>query len=153
MENPQEQSLLQMNLDYDGGHILHETVRWSRFLSIIGFVGISLMVLVFALAGTALAALLPTLAPSIAGLADLGTAIIVVVLLFVFAILGFSVFMLYRFSVLTRRGIDRQDQAAFTEGMKCLKIYFITSGIFAILGLLGNLSSLINLFLINRIHP
>lgn len=153
MENSQEQSMLQMSLDYDGGHILHETVRWSRFLSIVGIVGIALMVLVLALAGTALAAALPTLAPSIAGLADLGTAIVVVVLLVIIAILGFTVFMLYRFSVLTRRGIDRQDQAAFTEGIKCLKIYFILSGIFAILGLLGNFSSLISLFFMNRIHP
>ena len=153
MENPQEQSLLQMNLDYDGGHILHETVRWSRFLSIVGIIGISLMVLVFALAGTALVALLPTLAPSIAGLAGLGTAIVMSVILVVFAILGFTVFMLYRFSVLTRRGIDQRDQAAFTEGIKCLKIYFIISGISAILGLLANFASVINLFLINRIHP
>jgi hypothetical protein len=153
MENLQEQSLLQMNLDYDGGHILHETVRWSRFLSIVGIIAISLMVLVFALAGTALVAALPTLMPSIAGLADLGTAIIVLVLLVVFVILGYTVFMLYRFSVLTRRGIDRQDQAAFTEGIKCLKIYFIISGIFAILGLLGDFASLINAILINRIHP
>ena len=153
MDKLQEQSLLQMNLDYDGGHILHETVRWSRFLSIVGIIAISLMAVVFALAGTALAAALTTLAPSIAGLADLGTAIIILVLLAVFAILGFAVFMLYRFSILTRRGIDRQDQVAFTEGIKCLKIYFIISGISAILGLLGNLSSFINLFLVNRIHP
>ena len=147
MENPQEQSLLQMNLDYDGGHILHETVRWSRFLSIVGIIGISLMVLVFALAGTALVAALQVFAPNIAGIAGLGTAIIMAVVLIVFAVLGFSIFMLYRFSVLTRRGIDQQDQAAFTEGMKCLKIYFIISGISAILGLLVNFASVIKLFL------
>ncbi|MBS1604139.1 MAG: hypothetical protein JST42_15840 [Bacteroidetes bacterium] len=152
MENLQEQPLLQMNLDYDGGHILHETVRWSRFLSIVGIVAISLMILVFALAGTALIAGLSSLAPSIASLAGMGGAILVLILLIAFSALGFMVLMLYRFSVLTRRGIDQQDQATFTRGVKCLKIYFIISGIFAILGLLGNLSSLINLFLINRIH-
>jgi hypothetical protein len=152
MENLEEQSLLQMNLDYDGGHILHETVRWSRFLSIVGIVAISLMILVFALAGTTLAALLPSLLPSFASLADLGGIIIIIVCLVAFAILGFTVFMLYRFSVMTRRGIDRQDQAAFTEGIKCLKIYFIISGIFAILGLMGNFASLISIFILNRIH-
>ena len=153
MENLPEQSLLQMNLDYDGGHILHETVRWSRFLSIVGIVAISLMVLVFALAGTTLAALLPTLGSSFAALADMGAAIVVLIFLVVFVILGFTTFMLYRFSVLTRRGIDRQDQAAFTEGIKCLKIYFIINGIFAILGLLGNFASLASIFLLTRIHP
>ncbi|HTI92122.1 MAG TPA: hypothetical protein VL727_16120 [Puia sp.] len=153
MENSQEQSLLQMNLDYDGGHILHETVRWSRFLSIVGIIAISLMVLVLALAGTALAAVLPALASGLEALAGLGTSIVVLIFLVIFAILGFTVFMLYRFSVLTRRGIDRQDQAAFTEGIKCLKIYFIIGGIFAILGLLGNFASLVSIFLLTRIHP
>ena len=152
MENLQEQPLLQMNLDYDGGHILHETARWSRFLSIVGIVAISLMAIVLALAGNGLLAAFSALAPSVASLAGMGGAILILILLIVFAALGFMVFMLYRFSVLTRRGIDRQDQAAFTEGIKCLKIYFILSGIFAILGLLANLSSLLNLFLINRIH-
>ncbi|HWB90771.1 MAG TPA: hypothetical protein VG605_02925, partial [Puia sp.] len=58
----------------------------------------------------------------------------------------YVVFMLYRFSVLTRRGIERQDQVVFAEGMKCLKVYFIISGILALLGLLGNLLSLTKLF-------
>ncbi|MBS1661014.1 MAG: hypothetical protein JST68_08185 [Bacteroidetes bacterium] len=153
MENPQEQTLLQMNLDYDGGHILHQTVRWSRFLSIVGIVAVSLMVLVLGLAGTAMIAAVSTLAPSFASLAGMGTALLVLIVVLVFAAVGVMVFMLYRFSVLVRKGIDGQDQVAFTEGIKCLKIYFIIGGIFAILGLLANLTSLASLFLINRINP
>ncbi|GGB24618.1 hypothetical protein [Puia dinghuensis] len=146
MENNQEDSFLQMHLDYDGGHILHETVRWSRFLSIVGMVVLAICVLAFALAGTTLLAAFSRLAPGIEGLEGLGPALLIVAVLLVVAIFGFVVFMLYRFSVLTRRGIEQQDQAVFAEGMKCLKIYFLTSGILALLGLLLNLFSLTTLF-------
>jgi hypothetical protein len=62
------------------------------------------------------------------------------------AILGFLVYMLYRFSSLTRKGMETQDQALFNRGLKGLKIYFLISGIFAILGLLANLFNLAKIF-------
>jgi hypothetical protein len=146
MENNQDDSFLQMHLDYDGGHILTETVRWSRFLAIVGIVGLSICLLAFALAGTFVLAALTKLAPGLDALAGLGSAIVIVVMLVIFAVFGYVVYMLYRFSILTRRAIDQQDQAILAEGMKCLKIYFIISGMFAILGLLGNLMTITKLF-------
>jgi heme/copper-type cytochrome/quinol oxidase subunit 2 len=143
MENNQQESFLQMHLDYDGGHILHETVGWSRFLSIVGIVGLSIFVLIFALAGSALLGAFARLTP---GMEGLGGAIAIVIVLLVLGVFGFVVYMLYRFSVLTRRGIDHQDQAVFAEGMKCLKIYFVVSGIIALLSLLGNILSIAKLF-------
>jgi hypothetical protein len=146
MENNQEESILHMHLDYDGGNILKETVRWSRFLSIVGIVGISLGAFVFALMGTALIAVFSRLVPGLETFGEVGGTLIIVTMLVVFAISGYVVYMLYRFSVLTRRGIQQQDPAVFAEGMKCLKIYFVVSGIFAILGLLINLLSITKLF-------
>lgn len=146
MENNQQESFLHMHLDYDGGNILRETVRWSRFLSIVGIVALSIFLLAFALAGAALLPALSSLAPGIDSLAGLGSALLIVGVLVVLVIFGYLVYMLYRFSVLTRRGIDHQDQASFAKGMACLKIYFLISGIFAILSLLGNLFSLTKLF-------
>jgi hypothetical protein len=146
MENNQQESLLQMHVDYDAGNILRETVRWSRFLSIVGIVGLSVFALAFMLAGSALVAAFSKLAPGIEGLETMGGAILIVACLIVFAIFGYIVFMLYRFSTLTRKAIDQQDQALFNEGMKCLKIYFIINGVLAVLSLLGNLLSLTKLF-------
>jgi hypothetical protein len=146
MENNQDDSFLQMHLDYDGGHILTETVRWSRFLAIVGIVGMSICLLAFALAGSFVLAAFSKLAPGLDSLAGLGSAIIVVVLLVIFAVFGYVVYLLYRFSVLTRRAIDQQDQTILAEGMKCLKMYFLINGIFAILGLLGNLLTITKLF-------
>jgi heme/copper-type cytochrome/quinol oxidase subunit 2 len=146
MENNQDDSFLQMHLDYDGGHILTETVRWSRFLAIVGIVGISICLLAFALAGTVILAAFSKLAPGLEALAGLGSAIVITFVLVIFAVFGFVVYMLYRFSVLTRKAIDQRDQAMLAEGMRCLKIYFVTTGIFAILGLLGNVLTITKLF-------
>ena len=134
-----------MNLDYDGGNILRETVRWSRFLSIVGFIGLAIGLLVVALAGSTILAAFSSLA-GIEGLEGLGGAIFIVAIVLFFAVFGFMVFMLYRFSVLTRRGIEQQNQAVFAEGMKCLKIYFLINGILSVLSLLSNLYSITKLF-------
>ena len=146
MENNPQESLIQMHLDYDGGHILHDTVKWSRFLSIVGIIGLSLFLLVFALAGTAILLAFSKVAPSLEALGGLAGSIIIVVVLVIFAIFGLLVFMLYRFSTLTRRAIDHQDQTTFLEGMKCLKTYFLVCGILGILGLVVDLLSLTKLF-------
>lgn len=146
MENNQPESLLQMHVDYDAGNILRETVRWSRFLSIVGIIAIALCALVFTLAGSAVLAAFSSLAPGFEGLATMGGAIVIVICLIAFAIAGYIVFMLYRFSTLTRKAIDQQDQALFSEGMKCLKIYFIINGVIAVLSLLSNLLSITKLF-------
>ena len=135
-----------MHLDYDGGHILTETVRWSRFLAIVGIVGLSICLLAFALAGTVILAAFSKLAPGLDALAGLGSAIVITFVFVIFGVFGFVVYMLYRFSVLTRKAIDQQDQTMLAEGMRCLKIYFLTTGIFAILGLLGNLFTITKLF-------
>lgn len=146
MEPNQDESLLQMHLDYDGGNILHETVRWSRFLSIVGFVCLGIFALVIAIAGTAMSAVFSRFVPGMDTIEGIGAAILIVVLLVCLAIGGFLVLMLYRFSTLTRRGIDTQDKATFAAGMRCLKIYFLISGIIGILSLLSTLSTITQLF-------
>ena len=143
MENNQSESLLEMHVDYDGGQILQETVRWSRFLSIVGFIALAICVLVFAVAGSVVASLFSTVLPGIEGLEG---ALFLVVILAMVATFAFAVYMLYRFSTLTRKAIAGQDQTLFSVGMKCLKLYFLVSGVLAILSLLGNLFSLTKLF-------
>jgi hypothetical protein len=146
MENNQQESLLQMHVDYDGGNILRETVRWSRFLSIVGIIAIAFFALIFAVAGSAMLAAFSSLSPGLEGLASMGGVIVIVFCLVAFAIAGYIVFMLYRFSTLTRKAIDHQDQGLFAEGMKCLKIYFVINGVLAVLSLLFNLLSITKLF-------
>lgn len=136
-ENVQE-SMLEMHLDYDGGNILRETVRWSRFLSVVSLIGLGICLLVMLLMGRVLLAAFSQLFPGIEGFAG----VLLIFCLLIVGIVGVLVWMLYRFSTLTRRGIEMQDQAVFNQGIKSLKIYFLMSGIFAIIGLVINLISL-----------
>ncbi|MBS1974824.1 MAG: hypothetical protein JST13_10760, partial [Bacteroidetes bacterium] len=45
MEENANDSLASLNVDYDAGNILKETARWTRFLSIVGFVAVAIMLL------------------------------------------------------------------------------------------------------------
>jgi hypothetical protein len=142
MEENTPESLLDMHLDYDGGHRLLETVRWSRFLSISGMVCIGLFTLALVIAGPKVIALYEESYP---GLENFVIPIIILFLLLM-GTLGVLVFMLYRFSIMTRKGIEGQDQGMFNQGLKGLKTYFLISGVMAILGLLFNILTLSSLF-------
>ncbi len=139
-QNPPE--LLEMHLDYDGGNILRETVRWSRFLAIVGMVGVGIFFLLLLLAGPRLITLYSSILPGIEAFAGL----IIILFALILVVAGTLVFMLYRFSVLTRRGIEAQDQALFNRGLKGLKVYFVINGILAVLSLLFTVLSLTSLF-------
>ena len=142
MEEKSSPSILEFNLDYDGGNILRETVKWSRFLSIVGFVGIGLFILVVLGMGATLMALWSRALPGIEGWAGLILVAVIIMLL----IFGLLTFMLFRFSSMVRKGIESQDQALFNQGLKSLKVYFLITGIFTVLGLLFNVLSLGALF-------
>ncbi|HXB44613.1 MAG TPA: hypothetical protein VNV85_11170 [Puia sp.] len=138
MEESTQEPLLSLNVDNDAGNILKETARWAKFISIVGIIGVVLMALALALAGTYLITLYSQMFPIIEGFAG---AFIFLAFILV-AILGFLVYLLYRFSTLIKKGIETQDQIVFNSGLQALKIYFIISGVFAILSLLGNFSKL-----------
>lgn len=139
---PRSSSFLEMNLDYDGGNVLLETVRWSKFLSVVGIVGLSLFTVIMVFALPTIITQYAPLLPEISGM----PVIIVLFFLLFTGVLVLLVIMLYRFSVLTRRGIELQDQDMFNRGLKGLKIYFLVTGIFSLISVAVSIFSLTNLF-------
>jgi len=135
-DNPE---LLEMNLDYDGGHTLMEAVRWSKFLSIVGIVGMGLLLLVvlistpFAMSGYG------QLTPDSEGI----VGVLLITLALYFGALVAAAIVLLRFSRLTKKGIDHEDQLIFNRGLKSLKVTFIILGILSCLSLSALLFSLI----------
>jgi hypothetical protein len=141
MEQNTDQALLELPVDYDAGNILKETVRWARFVSIIGIVGLGLGVLVFLIflaAGSAIWGYYTRFFPVI----EAFQAIFMVVCLVALGIFTWVVVLLYRFATLTRKGLETQDQSLFNQGLRAGKAYFQISGILAIFGLLVNLFNL-----------
>jgi hypothetical protein len=142
MEENTPESLLDMHLDYDGGNRLRETVRWSRFLSVFLMICMGLFALALFIAAPKAIAFYEESYP---GLENFVVPIIILFLLLI-GVVGVLIFMLYRFSIMTRNGIEGQDQAMFNRGLKGLKIYFLISGVLAIFGLLFNILTLSSLF-------
>jgi hypothetical protein len=131
--------LLEMHLDYDGGVTLQEAVRWSKFLAITGIAGMGLLlisVIVFtpyAMEGYG------QLTPDSAGV----VGILLVAVGLYLAVMVAAAVILLRFSRLTKRGIDRQDQLIFNRGLKSLKVTFLILGLLSCLLLTATIFSLI----------
>jgi len=120
-------------------------VRWTRFISVVGFVGVGLLaltVVILSFAGSAIFSWYEQIIPGIAAY----QAIIIMICVIFLGILTFLIIKLYQFSTLTRKGIEVQDQGMFNKGLQALKVYFTVSGIIAVLGLLFTLLTLKNLF-------
>jgi hypothetical protein len=141
MEENSQESLIELNVDYDAGNILKETARWTKFISIIGIIGVALLLLCLLFAGTMITTLTSRMMPGFEGYAGILISVVIIVV----AILGLMVSLLYRFSTNIKKGIETQDQEAFNKGLSSLKIYFIISGVFAVISLLANFGSLFKL--------
>ena len=129
-----QSELFGMHLDYQGGHTLKETVRWPRFLSVVGIIGLGMLVLALLVVGASIS---PVVIQYLGMDSEVLAGLAILIMLITFAVLTAMVVMLYRFSVLTRRGIAQQDQETFNSGLNSLRIYFLISGILGILSLLS----------------
>ena len=139
MEQTPDETLFNLQLDDDSGNQLKEAAKWSRFISIIYFVGIGLGVLAVAFGSTAMSKVFEEAMPALPGMAGIFVGIMVVVLI----IFTWFTILLYRFATQTREGIVRQDQELFNAGIKSLKNYLTVMGVFTVLGLLFNILSFI----------
>lgn len=137
--NQDKPELLEMHLDYDGGNTLQEAVRWSKFLSIVGICGIGLLLLAVGIGTPVAIESYGQLMPDGAGIVGL----VLVALVVYFLALGWAAIMLLRFSGLTRRGMETQDQKTFNRGLKSLKVFFIITCGAILLQLAANVYTLI----------
>ena len=105
---------------------LLETSKWGKFLAIVGYVGMGLLVLMglgVAVASSVLSEMAATGLP----LAVLGVVYIVIAVLYFFPIN-----YLYKFSVNMRKGLVSTGQDAVNEGFKNLKSLFRFMGIMTV---------------------
>lgn len=122
---------------------LADATRWARIICI----AITLMMVVFVgfilMARSGVSDLLETqfqLPPGNYYGALIGVA------LFVAIIMGIIFYFLWRFSTLTRAGIEMKNQHMFNSGLAALKTYFIISGVFSIISMVSTIRLLFSLF-------
>ncbi|WP_264531281.1 hypothetical protein [Flavobacterium sp. N502540] len=128
----------ELQLDQTAKDFLKETAKWAYFLSILGFVGIGLMVLIGVFAGTIFSAM----GNSMSGMGGFGSsfgALVGFFYVFIAAINFFPVYYLYKFAVNTKRAFRENDSELLTSSFGYLKSHYKFIGIFmlAILALYG----------------
>lgn len=115
-------------IDWRSKEFLKETAKWTKFLAILGFVGIGLMVL---------GSLVMLFAPSSLmsnGDFPFGGKIFMMLLYLAFAVLYyFPISYLYQFSENTKKAIVNNDNNAIRDAFEFLKSHYKFMGILTII--------------------
>lgn len=142
MENEFEKpSLFNLAVDEDMKFNLKEIAKWAKFLGVIGFIGLGLMIL----AGLAMMTAIPRLGSGM----DLGMG---VGMFFLYLVIGalyfYPVFSIFKFGKGMKVGILNNDQLQINTALRSLKncfqymgivtiIMLCMYGLFAIIGLIA----------------
>lgn len=132
-----QQHLFELQLDPASQASLSETARWGKFLSIMGFIFIGLLVLEALFIGTIMSALTSTL-PGYPSAAMPG-AFMTILILLAAAIWFVPNLYLYKFSSQIKRALQSSDQDQLTQAFESQKKLFKFIGIVTIvyLGLIA----------------
>ena len=106
---------------------LSETTKWGKFLAIVGFVVMGLMVI-----GALIVALGSSQLGSVTGLGS-SVGIFALIYIVVAGIYFFPVYYLFQSSVKIKQGLESQNLQVMTDGFKNLKSLFKFMGIFTII--------------------
>jgi len=136
----ENQSFLELQVDQTAAKNLSDVARWARFLSITGFVCMSLMVIFFVSMQSRLAAAMSQIVPGFSDLNGIGVLLTIIIIAAVVGCL--LLYFLFRGSSLIKRGIETKNQEVFNSGLASLKAYFTMYGILAIIVFITNLVSI-----------
>ncbi len=140
MEQNQDQSLFDMNMDASTqGHLLSIS-KWTKFISVTGFVVGGIVLILLAAYGTEIMKQFSKLLSF--GDADFAGMLIAIVLV-AFLLMGCWLYFLFRASTLLRKGLQSRDTTQLSEGFKSMRIYFVFSFIISVLSILSTLQSLL----------
>lgn len=144
MDPHQEQSILgdELSVTPPIQQYVADATRWARFLCIVITVFMVLCVGFLLLGGSAISNALETQFDLPGG----GQGILIGMLMIIVLIVGILFYFLWRFSTLTRRGLEIRNQEMFNKGLAALKIYFTIYGVFTVIGMVSTIRILFTLF-------
>lgn len=137
----ENQDLFNSGVDQVTAQELNETSRWARLLSIIIFSLCGVVLLAMFVASGQIQDSMSTQLGS--GNGSTAYTFVVIIVVVAIAIVSLMMFFLLRAANSIRSGLRLKDQALFNRGLSDMKVYFAIVGVFSILGLLGNLLSLL----------
>lgn len=122
--------ITELNLNAASKSFLREIAGWTKFLAILGFVFVGLLVLIAIFAGTIYSSVLGALAINSA--IDFGllmTAVYLIVALIYF----FPILFLYKFSVRLKKALQSKEDEDLTDALEMLKSHYKFIGVFTII--------------------
>ncbi|TPG40163.1 hypothetical protein [Flavobacterium pectinovorum] len=118
----------ELQLDQTARDFLKETAKWAYILSIIGYVGIGLMLLLAVFAGSIFSSMGSAM-PGMGGLGGSFGIIMAFVYVFIAAIYFFPIYYLNKFAVNAKRAFRDNDSEALTNALGYLKSHYKFIGI------------------------
>lgn len=141
MDQEQSSSLFEMEVDNTAQSNLLSVSKWTKFISVTGFVCVALVLLSLAVGGNRILTQLAALTSL--GQTDIATPFIIGIII-VMVFVGAWIYFLYRTSMMIRRGLQSRSSGDLAEGFKAMRIYFVFSIIISTLSILGTLFSMLN---------
>lgn len=132
MEQSGNTNLFDLHLDQSSINYLSEAARWSRFLSIIGFIYCGLMVLCGLFIGSIFALMAPAMGGESNVFVAMGSVFTGFFIISFALLLFFPAYYLFNFSTKLRRAVHNNDQPVLAESLKNLKSFFKFYGILVI---------------------
>ena len=127
----QSNNLFELHVDHNGSSFLREIAKWSKFLSIVGFIMIGLMILVILFAGSTMATMFSATqygeAGSLIGMIYIGVVAAVMLIYF------FPCLYLFKFATKMQIALRNNDQDTLNASFENLKSCFKFMGIFTII--------------------
>jgi uncharacterized membrane protein len=127
----QSNNLFELQVDHRGSSFLREIAKWSKFLSIVGFVMIGLMLLAIVFAGSSMATMFSGTAYGAAG--SLFGMIYISVVVVIILIYFFPCLYLFKFATKMQVALRNNDQDTLNASFENLKSCFKFMGIFTII--------------------
>ncbi len=133
MEQSEKLNLFELQLDQPSINYLNEASRWSRFLAILGFIYIGLLLLFAIIFGSIGNSLMQGTGSESEMPLKRSGVFVCFLLILVAAVLFVPVLYLFNFSSKMRRALRNNDQLVLTDALKNLKSFFKFYGILAII--------------------
>ncbi|HEX3767945.1 MAG TPA: DUF5362 family protein [Puia sp.] len=126
----QSSNLFELQLDQPSVNYLSEAARWSRFLSVLGFIYCGFMVIFGLFFGSEMTRMIPGAGD--ARMSSVGNTFLGVFIILLSLIMFFPSLYLWNFSSKIRKAFNNNDQPLLTESLKNLKSFFKFYGILLI---------------------
>lgn len=128
-----ESNLFELQIDHEISSHLRETAKWAKFLSIVGFVFIGLMLIFLLFAGSMLSAYSYSSPIGAAFGSGSGGMVQIVLLVVMIALYFFPCLFMYNFSTRMLRSLRNNDQYTLVSSFRQLKLCYKFIGILTLI--------------------